>query len=788
MDKKILKIYENIQNLFYKFADSYEGKEHGELIRHFVDRDSTFNKISELLKGNNFNSKAIFQIIEPMFAEMLGDDPVEDWLFYAYQYALSLSFEAAITIPLYHQYDKHALFILEYMRIFFNEQKGSTDRTWQSMYPLKLLTEHELEGNKTSDYEYKKFMKSFDKDYVYEMMKLNQDVVGYSTLDHISGVHHLAVKIAKQLKVLGLPIDISRVSGAAAGHDIGKFGCKKSEARRVAYYHYYYTGEWFEKRNIVYIRNVAINHSTWDLELDNLSLESLILIYSDFRVKNNEDRESPYKMKYYTLDEAFEVILDKLDNVDQAKEDRYRKVYERLKDFENYMILKKVCLGADGKDALCEGHIQDRQYFSLMQGDEVVENSKFLSIRHNIGLMNKLRDETSLNAMLENARGLENQISLRGYLDIIEEYFAYLTQKQKLITMKFLYERLMLPAEDIRTHAAQLIGTLIASFDEEMRKEIPDSVQEKKPEITSQMLFDNYLAKFLYPDQKIIGKHKSWIGNSLQYMIESLLKLISKDEIEGYLNIFAKYLKRDNSNRKHVTYMINCINLLYFENMNHGQVTIILKWLNRYTDSQDMEIRLMAFDVLVKKVPYINERTLDLLGVKPKLRRLTSFAVSQHPAENYMRFKMVKNLDLGDERRQNLRAICIADLERQSDIFLSNLKSATHWVTKKLQVELLVANIINVDEKDSFYTAMHLWNLLKVSAHEQVRNAAGRGLIELSPYLSKEQINDIVVELLRALEMESYQYTKYIPEYLGCCCLILGRMSSARLLITLWKK
>ena len=45
--------------------------------------------------------------------------------------------------------------------------------------------------------------------------------------------------------------------------------------------------------------------------------------------------------------------------------------------------------------------------------------------------------------------------------------------------------------------------------------------------------------------------------------------------------------------------------------------------------------------------------------------------------------------------------------------------------------------------------------------------AAGKGLIKIIPYLSNEQKNDIVIELSRALEMESYQFTRYIPEYLG---------------------
>ena len=54
-----------------------------------------------------------------------------------------------------------------------------------------------------------------------------------------------------------------------------------------------------------------------------------------------------------------------------------------------------------------------------------------------------LRNESSLNKMLESARDVKDLSSLRGYIEILEEYSTYLTQKQKLISLKFLYERLV---------------------------------------------------------------------------------------------------------------------------------------------------------------------------------------------------------------------------------------------------------------------------------------------------------------------------------------------------------
>mgnify|MGYP007004137405 CR=1 FL=1 len=53
--------------------------------------------------------------------------------------------------------------------------------------------------------------------------------------------------------------------------------------------------------------HIAANHSVWDLELENLSVESLLLIYADFRVKSYRDEKGREIIHFYTLREAFDV-------------------------------------------------------------------------------------------------------------------------------------------------------------------------------------------------------------------------------------------------------------------------------------------------------------------------------------------------------------------------------------------------------------------------------------------------------------------------------------------------
>ena len=48
-----------------------------------------------------------------------------------------------------------------------------------------------------------------------------------------------------------------------------------AEAQRIPYLHYYYTWQWFREHGLESIGHISANHSTWDLECENLPMESL---------------------------------------------------------------------------------------------------------------------------------------------------------------------------------------------------------------------------------------------------------------------------------------------------------------------------------------------------------------------------------------------------------------------------------------------------------------------------------------------------------------------------------
>lgn len=737
-----------------------------DLIKEYINSHSFREHVDAIVINRDYSCKAVLKLCGRIMEQTIKNRIPEDWLMYIYQYALSKSFPEAVTIRLYKSLDNACIIYLEILRIVLNVQKVSDDYSWESNYPLNFLTleeENELESIE----EYMIFKNAFEDEYIYEMMKLNQEVMGYSSLHHICGVHYLALFIGRQLKKAGLPIDLGRVSGSAAGHDIGKFGCKASESKRVPYLHYYYTDVWFRKHNIVYIRNIAINHSTWDLEVENLSLENLILIYSDFRVKKKGK-----KMHIYSLEKSFNVILEKLDNVDKAKEDRYSRVYAKLKDFEDYMLDLGIDLNVNPRKKYPEEKELKKKYYSLMQGQEIIENLKYLSINHNINLMYKLRDEFSLNSIIEIARSEDDSNNLRGYLNGFQEYSTYLTQKQKLITIRFLYEQLVHPEDDIRMQCAEIIGALIATFDEIYRKEVPDNVKLETSGYASYELFQDYLNLFLFPSRQIIPKHQSWIGKSTKTMVLSLFSNCPDHQIRDFIKELLKYYQ--NNPHKSDEYKLNMLNVAKYipiHKCEDEEIEILIEYIRDKVYEKNNDLRLSALETGYNIIPKLNTNSKALEYIKNDF--CSNIEYSQLAVENFLKLKLANLLKLDEYVINKYKEFCRLDEEKISSMFLSNLKTATDWVTKKYQVELIMEHTLDNLESMGIHTAMHFCNLLKVSASENVRNKGGEALIKIVPNLPFDQRNDIVVELLRALEIEGHQFTKYIPNYLGKLMLYL---------------
>ena len=142
----------------------------------------------------------------------------------------------------------------------------------------------ELAGSRLPQ-EYAAFRRAVLRDRFPTLLLIGRDCMPFDPASHTIGVNNVAVHTAQLAQKAGLKVDIPLVSAASLSHDIGKFGCRGKDAPRTPYLHYYFTWQYLAEQDLPHIAHVAANHSTWDLEFENLPIESLLLIYADFRVR-----------------------------------------------------------------------------------------------------------------------------------------------------------------------------------------------------------------------------------------------------------------------------------------------------------------------------------------------------------------------------------------------------------------------------------------------------------------------------------------------------------------------
>ena len=715
----------------------------------FVDRLHTCTRLLELCR--------------PAMEE-LSTAPKEGWLPAIYQLLIGGIFPQSVEWVMGEESLPGARLYLETLSALLEEEQRSA--AFDPRTDFAFLSPEELESSNYAQ-EYARFVRLFGSQRMMELMRIGREIKPFDTLGHIAGVHHIAMHVGRQIAQAGLPIDLALLSGAAAGHDIGKFGCRSFETHRIPYLHYYYTDLWFTQNQMPAIGHVATNHSTWDLELENLPLESLVLIYADFRVKRKGSTwEGKEKIGFYTLDESFQVILDKLDNVDAAKEQRYRHVYAKLHDFEDYM--EQLGVNTDlTRDQLAPVAPVD---LSLRSSAQSVETLKYMAIEHNIRLMHTISREISFGNMMEDARSQTEWKNIRAYLNIFEEYFTYMTQKQKVMTLGFLYELLMHGEGDIRRQAAALMGRMIVRYDLEYRKELPEGVHPSPDEVTGLTLWKRYLREIIFPDHKITATHKGWIGTALKLVVDAAFRWCRPGEAGGYLReLLTNYTIPDLEDGAAAALADAALYIpqTLCTREDRGRLLEFCVYLPARR-SLELDAGVLRLLLALAK----GGEDLDLVRESTK-KVLASMVRRESVGIAYLQLQIARLFGLKLPRMDWWEKRLFEGEEAVSEIFLENLKTATPWVIKEVNISFLLDQIHRGAGEHVLHVATHLSNLIKVSERVVVDHRAGDALMAVAPLLTLDQRNEIAIELTKGLEMGEYEFSKDMPTYLGRFALFL---------------
>ena len=708
----------------------------GDALLRTIETEGYMQRFTGLFSGTRLRCADVLALCRPELETLCPGEPSEGWLAYAYDYARRLLYpEKTGAEP----FAPGAVFLLSVLQVLFAAEAELLphDPAWT----FDFLTDDELGGSPSAP-SYQRFLRLWRREFVYELMRLGLEVTPYRTLEHIAGVHHIAVTAARALRKSGVAVDVALVSGAAAGHDLGKFGCRPGE--RVPYLHYFYTDQWFRRRRMTDIGHVAANHSVWDLEPDYLSVEALLLIYADFRVKQLHDAQGREITRISTLAQAFQVILDKLDDVDGEKQKRYTRVYARLEDFEQFMVSCGVDVTMSGGDTppLPEKHT------ALMTDDEALRALTLRCVGHNMELMHRLTDQRSFARLLEEARGETDWRRLRAYLAVMESYSLYLHIPQKVQTLTFLYELLMHREGDIRRQAAALLGEIIAGFHAGYAKERPADIRPDPRAITDVDQWRLYLDKILYPDHKLMPQHRRWIGYTLKFAVGSLLSHCPGREERFLAPVFAYYRRPEDLDDYTAFQLLDTAAALPDTAYTASRARQMMDFAAALSLRKDLTIRMAAVLLLDR-----------LARLYPEDGRALE-AVTAVPDGDSGTLRYLKQ----DVLSQGAPLLLPEDVV--SEIFLDNLKTATPWITKQGNLRLLT-DFARSGKSPALHIATHLSNLIKVSDRVTVRHSAGNALLALAPRLTADQRNEVAVELCRGLELGQQEFTKYIPDYLG---------------------
>lgn len=708
----------------------------GDALLRTLETEGYMQRFAGLFSGARLRCADVLALCRPELEVLCPGEPSEGWLAYAYDYARRLLYpEKTDAEP----FAPGAVFLLSVLQVLFAAEAELLphDPAWT----FDFLTDDELAGSPCAP-SYQRFLRLWRREFVYELMRLGLEVTPYRTLEHIAGVHHIAVTAARALRKSGVAVDVALVSGSAAGHDLGKFGCRPGE--RVPYLHYFYTDQWFRRRRMTDIGHVAANHSVWDLEPDYLSVEALLLIYADFRVKQLHDAQGREITRISTLAQAFQVILDKLDDVDGEKQKRYTRVYARLEDFEQFMVSCGVDVTMSGGDTppLPEKHT------ALMTDDEALRALTLRCVGHNMELMHRLTDQRSFARLLEEARGETDWRRLRAYLAVMESYSLYLHIPQKVQTLTFLYELLMHREGDIRRQAAALLGEIIAGFHAGYAKERPADIRPDPRAITDVDQWRLYLDKILYPDHKLMPQHRRWIGYTLKFAVGSLLSHCPGREERFLAPVFAYYRRPEDLDDYTAFQLLDTAAALPDTAYTASRARQMTDFAAALSLRKDLTIRMAAVLLLDR-----------LARLYPEDGRALE-AVTAVPDGDSGTLRYLKQ----DVLSQGAPLLLPEDVV--SEIFLDNLKTATPWITKQGNLRLLT-DFARSGKSPALHIATHLSNLIKVSDRVTVRHSAGNALLALAPRLTADQRNEVAVELCRGLELGQQEFTKYIPDYLG---------------------
>ncbi len=671
----------------------------------------------------------------------LSENLPKDWLKYVYEYTLYKSFPDSVSIKLNPKYEDAVVVYLEILKtVFYSVEKHQETESFSFN---SFISNNNTDFERNEDFQ--KFKKVYIDNYIYELILLEHELTNSKLYYRIRAVWSLSMQIAQSLKMSGVNLKPWLVSCLTIGHFIGNYAVKH-ENNSIAFY----TRQWFEKFDLSNIIGVEIYNDILSICFGHLPIESLILMYSDLRVdiKNNT------KTYLNSLEQIEKAISEEFD----ISKDQSRLIVDKIKDFESYLSSNNVDIKFSSEIIR---NSSNTVATVLLEENEIIDYYKNISVESNIKVMNLLSDEINFNYMLEKAKAAKSWKDIMIYLNIFDEYTLYLSKNKKMKILDFLYSLLNSSDQEIRKLAAKLLGKTIALFDSNEIENLIDSG------LSSLKLWEKYLGLF------ILSENLNDKENAVFYLhdfIDSFIKSISNDTIEIYIEVLLKHFEKISSDEDTVILLLTSLNSIKIEFFNNEQIDIVFNNIIKYLNSGNEDVKFVSLNYIYT---IIQSESLGESLISKILEHVQNINTDDKVGINFLKYKILLNINKTDRIITEYNEFMRIKSKRISEIFLINLKSATNWMEKIVNIDFILDIVRNSNDVVLLHTATHLCNLVKVSAKEVVRNKAGKALLSISSFLTIDQRNEISIELIKGLEIGEFEISKYIPNHLGKFILLL---------------
>ncbi len=709
-----------------------------EKMQSLILNKNFIGKLSIMTLKKNITCEDVKELCFDMLV-LICDDLPENWLEFVYSYLLNKNFPYKFTNAINYKYDAAVLVFLEILRIVI---KYAEENSENKEYNFNLFIS---KSQQSTNQEFNDFREIYIKTYMYEMIFINAYLKKSNLLEFIKGIWKLSVDISKDLVKAGINSNTELVSYAAIGHFLGKISLNELDkaSQDVVLYE---TKFWFEKNKLIQIGNIALFESMPNAYIENIPVEKLILMYSNLRIDINAEG----KIKYNSINE----IIAKLSLTFSKNEEQINSYVEKIKNFESYLNDNGVKIDFSIKKLFF-----NKKEDVFLIGNEIADRFKSISVESNIEIMNKIWNNDTFEKLTELNEMIKDRNHMIIFLKMIDEYNYYLPERKKLIFLDILFNLIEHEDGEIRKTSAELLGKNTADFD----KNALICSENLKSESSTQELWEKYFKIMVFSKQ--MEKESSF--QSYDFVKSFFRNLVENDsdKISFYLDFLVKQFENSDLNRDVISVLLTSILGVSLKYYTKKQISFLFERVFNYLKTSDellMLISLNYLDFVLKREDIGKELKMTIFS------NLESINSSKNYSIDYVRFKILMTLNQEEKLNDEFKRFMKLRIKNISDIFLINLKSATHWIEKNINIDFL-CDIVSNNENHAllFHVAAHFSNLIKVSEKEVVRKKAGKALLSIIDKLALDQRNEICVELIKGLEIEEYRYSKNIPNFLG---------------------